>query len=151
MRVSESKTFNDIRHISGLGDTNQVSRPIPCNFQTQEPMDGAKVLHLEGTFQLILLLVQQVDIVRENHEIIHIEGYDTKLLVWTFVDKDAVIRITSGKAKLSKFFFCLLIPCPRCLFQTIKAPFEFPDNTVSTIIRAPRGWLHVDSMFEVTI
>src|SRR5258708_6134538 len=67
------------------------------------------------------------------------------------MDKDAVIRITPGKAEMTKLILHFLIPRSRGLLQAIKAFLELPYDSISPIIRTSWGRLHVNGMFKVAI
>src|SRR5258708_39195934 len=67
------------------------------------------------------------------------------------MDKDAVICVTLGKAKMTKLVLHFLIPRSRGLLQAIKAFLELPYDSISPIIRTSWGRLHVNGMFKVAI
>ena len=89
-----------------------------CDFESKEPMDFSKILHFEGQHEEVFLHLEQRGIVRKHHKIVHVQGNDAKLSALR-IDKDSMIRVTTGESEFHQLLFCLHVPCPWGLFKAI--------------------------------
>ncbi len=148
--IRKTETAYDFSNIVPLWHANQTSSLIPYNLQTEEPMNWSQVFHPKNSHQFLLLFLENLSIIRKDHEIIDIEG-DNAEFAGVCVNEYGIIWTASGKPDLFELNFCLLIPCAWHLFESIETLLQLLHHLLTTIVKTPRRRPHVDQVFKITI